>query len=365
MTVEEVLTRYVEALGGADRWQRLQAVTLRGTYTAFSSPTPFTLRYRRPNLYRFDHRLSSNPIVHGHDGETSWRLDPEYGLSWGIEMSRSAARVTFGEALFGGPLLEAAEKGVKIRYLGTGDLDGTAVHELEAALPNGAVERWSLDARSYLPLLRIAPVDERGEEVESHSYFSDYRSVDGIVLPHRVEKEFLAYYRVLEIEDVELDPQPEDRVFDLPIDSEMVVLAPLAGRWDVEVEYRTWPDSPWRSTRTEARIEARFHGALLQEELEFTVGNRRRSFLKTRAWDRFRNVYRETSFDNVSFTHRVFEGTVGEDGIQVDNLRTGQPWEIGGRVHLRSLHHLRDRPPTAFGSKAKSPSTAAPPGCPT
>lgn len=48
------------------------------------------------------------------------------------------------------------------------------------------------------------------------AYFSDFRKVDGLVIPHRIEKEFGARHTVTKVERIRVNPDLEDTVFAMP-----------------------------------------------------------------------------------------------------------------------------------------------------
>jgi hypothetical protein len=56
--------------------------------------------------------------------------------------------------------------------------------------------------------------------MEERAYFSDFRTVDGLVIPHRIEREYGARHTVTKVEKVRLNPELEDGVFAMPAQSE-------------------------------------------------------------------------------------------------------------------------------------------------
>ena len=58
------------------------------------------------------------------------------------------------------------------------------------------------------------------QEMQERAYFSDFRTVDGLVIPHRIEREYGARHTVTKVEKVRLNPELEDGVFAMPAQSE-------------------------------------------------------------------------------------------------------------------------------------------------
>lgn len=213
----EVVDRYLEARGGADRWRDLQALELSGTYAAFSQRAPFTLIRRRGDLYRLDFELLGSPAIRARDEVGPWML---HGL-----LQPEAGRVDEPykgqlerEATFGLLLLDHAERGVGVELIGRGAIDGIETYELGVTFTDGRKELWHLDAESYLEVAidsEVVDLTQFQEPVAQRTFFSDFRPVEGLVLPHSIEIEFGARLESMNVESVIVDPPLDSSRFQL------------------------------------------------------------------------------------------------------------------------------------------------------
>ena len=102
--------------------------------------------------------------------------------------SKEEASYARDEFVIDGPLIDYAAKGVAVKLAGLDDVDGRKAYLLEVTLPSGASRRMWIDAQTFLdvrvdrpstsPLTKGAPVS---------IYYSDYRSIDGVMIPHAIE----------------------------------------------------------------------------------------------------------------------------------------------------------------------------------
>jgi hypothetical protein len=83
-----------------------------------------------------------------------------------------------------GPLVDAAAKGNKITLLGKDDSDGRAAWELRVTRKNGDERFVYIDAETYLQTKTVTKRTVGGREIEIKSVINDYRSVNGLQLPH-------------------------------------------------------------------------------------------------------------------------------------------------------------------------------------
>jgi outer membrane lipoprotein-sorting protein len=350
LTAEDLVRETVAAQGGEERWSAVRSMKWTGQYSTFSAKKPFTLLRKRPNLYRFEYFYGDWPIVLGYDGGTAWTIDKTIftPVDWAVEAPLPVARAIAGDAELGGPLMDYEARGHTVELVGREDLDGLDVYHLRVTLAGGSVESWYLDAGDYLPAVRVSQTFELGQFYEQRTYFSDYREVGGLRLPHSLEIEFGSRYQAMEVESVELDVDLDDRVFALLPPEGMERLQGLSGDWRVVVSSRPVPQMPWLEVPTEAVIEARFHGGLLEEEIRFVAAGSPRAVRRQTSYDRFRDVYRITCFDSLTSHVDVLEGGFDDSGrLVASNVDTGTGWTAKGRtVHHREV--ISDIQPDSF-----------------
>jgi outer membrane protein assembly factor BamB len=222
-TAEEIVARYAAARGGRERWRALRSIEMAGTFTSFSEEAPFTLRRKRPNLYRFDSRMIQKTMTLAQDAKGPWWIYPLYGVESPARTEEPPAVVmTARDAEIEPALLGYKEKGHKVVLAGRGDVSGQETLRLELTRPNGWVETWHLDPRTYLEIAvdsKVFDYSQLPQEMQERAYFSDFRTVDGLVIPHRIEKEYGARHTVTVVDKVRVNPEVADGLFAMPTTS--------------------------------------------------------------------------------------------------------------------------------------------------
>ncbi len=217
-SVDDVIGRYIVARGGADRWKAVQSLELRGTYAAFSQQSPFTLIRARGNLYRLDFMLLGSPAVRARDAEGPWMLnsllEPEAKRITEEPYQSQLERESAFEPL----LFDRGSKGVLVELVGPGEVDGVDTIDLSLTLPNGAKEIWHLEANTYLEVAidsEIVDLTQFQDPVPMRVFFDDFRSVEGLILPHLIELEFGARLESMTVEQVAVDSRIDMTRFQL------------------------------------------------------------------------------------------------------------------------------------------------------
>ncbi|HWM94352.1 MAG TPA: PQQ-binding-like beta-propeller repeat protein [Thermoanaerobaculia bacterium] len=223
LTLEEIVARYEAARGGRERWQALRSIEMAGTFTSFSEEAPFTLRRKRPNLYRFDSRMIQKEMILAQDARGPWWLYPLYGIESPAKMEEAPVVVmTARDAEIEPALFGYQENGHKVVQAGRGNVNGQETLRLELTRSNGWVETWHLDPRTYLEVAvdsKVFDYSQTSEAMQERAWFSDFRTVDGLVIPHRIEKEYGARHTVTKVERIRMNPEVEDGVFAMPATS--------------------------------------------------------------------------------------------------------------------------------------------------
>jgi hypothetical protein len=215
--LDQILERYLAAIGGAARWDAVEALEVRGTLTAFSESAPFVLRRRRPNLYRIEHVLLRRPVVMAYDGRRAWWDNPIFAAAPGpAPMPPVEAEVFQAEVEFDSALLHYREKGHELALIGREPFEGRDAFKLRVTRSSGAQETWVLDAETYLEVARICAAAEGGERFEQQLSFADYRQVEGLRLPFRIDAEYFIRNVVIEVEQVRVNPEIDAAVFAFP-----------------------------------------------------------------------------------------------------------------------------------------------------
>lgn len=220
VSVDEIVAKYVAARGGAERWRAVQSMDLAGTYTSFSEDHPFTLRRKRPGRYRFETNTMRSPVTVAHNGITAWWIFPPYGIGEATKVEDPDALLIAREAEIEPVLLDFQAKGHKVELAGKGDVNGQETVALKVTLANGWEETWHLDPKTWLEVAvdsKITDYTQSREVIRQRAYFSDFRTVNGLVIPHRIEKEYGARATLMVIEKVGIDAPLKDAVFALPV----------------------------------------------------------------------------------------------------------------------------------------------------
>jgi hypothetical protein len=220
MTVEELVAKNVEEKGGPDALRSLQSVKLTGKLLV--NEGQFELAYtqtkKRPSSVRTEASVQGLTAVQAYDGDEGWKISPFGGRKDPEKMAEDDTKGLIEDAEVDGPLVNWKEKGSKVEYLGTEDVDGTEAHKLKVTRKNGDVSYVYLDPDHFLEIRILTQRIERGTQVEVETDLGDYEKVGGVFVPFAVEagRKGSSDKEKIVIEKGEANVPADDAIFHFP-----------------------------------------------------------------------------------------------------------------------------------------------------
>jgi hypothetical protein len=189
MTVDQLVAKNVEAKGGNEALHSLQTVKLTGRMLVNEGQLQFGFAQtkKRPDAVRNEYTVQGMTIVQAYDGKEGWKIMPLQGRKDPEKLSADDLKSLMEDAEVGGPLVDWKEKGSKVEYLGTEDVDGTQAYKLKVTRKNGDVNYVFLDPDAFLEIRVLSQRMEHGAQVETETDLSDYEKINGVYVPMSIE----------------------------------------------------------------------------------------------------------------------------------------------------------------------------------
>jgi outer membrane lipoprotein-sorting protein len=214
-TVDEIVAKNIQAKGGAEKLKSISSVKMTGKLTSQGRDVPMVVMTKRPNLLRQEITTPQGLAVNAFDGVTAWTLAP--GADVPREITGPQADAARSNTEFDGPLMDYAVKGHTVELVGKEKLGSDEVYHLKLTRKNGDVEHYYLDVNTGLELKRTAEVVAGGMKQTLESELSDYKTVEGMMVPHTI-KQSVGGMPVMQMtmEKIEFNPPIDDALFKMP-----------------------------------------------------------------------------------------------------------------------------------------------------
>jgi len=185
-TAEQILDRYVAAIGGREAWKKLNSRVATGTIEVPNSDASVTVDFRDKAPNRLLHTIVFNGATfrHGYDGTIAWTDDPKDGLR---EETGAALADTQFDADFYHPL-DLRKLYSKFTVTGQETIGERDAYLVEAARTGADPDKLYFDTQSALVIRMISYRHTSEGLIVYQEDFEDYRQVDGVKLPFTVHQ---------------------------------------------------------------------------------------------------------------------------------------------------------------------------------
>ncbi|RLD60750.1 MAG: hypothetical protein DRJ05_04065 [Bacteroidetes bacterium] len=215
-SLQEILETHFEATG-MEKSLTHESMEITGKAVQMGMETPFKIVQKRPDLFRMEVEIQGATMIQAYDGKTGWMTAPWTGSIDPIELSGMELDGMKMQADFDGMLYKYVEKGYTAELIGTDDMEGTEVYKLKFTDENGSVFYQFIDADSYI-LLKTTSIMKQGDsEIESETFYGNYKDMDGIIVPFSIESKMNGQTQSqVTIETINYDMDVDETSFAMP-----------------------------------------------------------------------------------------------------------------------------------------------------
>ena len=215
-TVDQILEKYVQTLGGKAALEKITSTASKGTFEipAFGATGSAELWEKAPNKTALKLDIPGFGLVlEGFNGAVAWSQDPQSGLR---EKTGAELAATKLDADFYKPL-RLKQLYPKIAVKGKEKVGDKDMYVLTATPAEGSPETWYFDAATGLlarmDLERESPQGKMAVQV----FLEDYKEVDGIKIPHTVRQVTSAFTIIIKLEEVKHNVAVDETKFNKPV----------------------------------------------------------------------------------------------------------------------------------------------------
>ena len=215
-TLDDILSKYYSAIGGIETIKAANSCVVSGRIISGGGnwKRPYTITLKQGKLRAEMDIQPGLKMVQGYDGSTGWNIMPWTGSLEPQPMNADDSKnLAIMAEMLKNDLVTYKEKGTVLSYNGTEEIDGSDCFKIVAKRSDGVTREYYLDVDSYLIVKIITKYRARDEEQESDTYFSNYKKVNGVMLPCASEsKNGGGFY----IDTFNFNATIDDQIFSMP-----------------------------------------------------------------------------------------------------------------------------------------------------
>lgn len=218
--IDALIERNISARGGATVWRDVSTIRLAGQMDIGNGThVPYIIDQKRPGKMCLEFVFDDEKATQCINGESGWKLLPFRGRNDAEPMTELELKGMVDMAEIDGLLFDSDKRGHKITLLGKEQIAGRSVLKLKLVLPEGAERLVYVDEESALEVKLEMIRIRRGKEQRVETYYSDWRKIDGLLIPHRQETHTNGSTKsnFITVERVKVNPPIHDSRFVMPV----------------------------------------------------------------------------------------------------------------------------------------------------
>jgi outer membrane lipoprotein-sorting protein len=186
-SVDDIINNVIKAMGGLEKIKAVKTAVIDGRTYQGAMEIPIMIKIKKPNKIRIEVIIQGQTMVQAYDGSVGWQIIPFLGTTEPENSPEEETKMLKMQADLDGPIVDYKEKGNKVELMGEEDMEGNKVYKLKLTMKEGDVHYIYIDKESYVPLKRSMSIKKGDSEIIVESIFSDYKSVEGVLIPFTTE----------------------------------------------------------------------------------------------------------------------------------------------------------------------------------
>lgn len=183
-TADEIVTKHITALGGADKVAGVKTAQYEQTMSVQGMDITGKTSVVVGKSARSDMSIMGQTITQVVDGDKGWAINPMQGGTAAQDLPEDVVKMQKNTTEPTGMQLAYAKLN-KLPYelVGKEKMDGKDVFNIKVTRPEGSYNYY-VDATNYQLVGTKSDITVQGQKVNGSATFSDYKNTDGLVLPY-------------------------------------------------------------------------------------------------------------------------------------------------------------------------------------
>jgi hypothetical protein len=184
-TADEIVTKNIEAMGGAAKLATLNSVKMSGNMSVQGQDVAITMTKLNNKGVRMDIEVMGTSNYQVANTEKGSIFFPVQGMTDPKEMDAEQYKSIASQLDLQGALFNYKAKGNAVEYVGTEKVDGADAYKLKVTLKSGKVSNYFIDTKTNRVIKTVSKANVNGEEMEIETTLADYKQdANGFWFPY-------------------------------------------------------------------------------------------------------------------------------------------------------------------------------------
>ena len=209
-TLDEIISKHVDAIGGAEAWRKVTSIRQEGAMQVQGADVKVVRTVLNGKGSRQDIAVAGMNGYNIITPTAGWNFLPFQGQTQPEPLTEEDVKEGQPELDAQDELVDYKEKGTTIELVGKDDVDGTECFKLLVTFKSGKTESLFIDPKSYHIIRTISKQKANGQESDVTTNMSNYQKLpEGIVVAMSISLPF----GELNVTKVEINVAVDEAIF--------------------------------------------------------------------------------------------------------------------------------------------------------
>ncbi len=214
-TVDEVIQKYNDAMGGLDAFNKVASAKMTGTVTVQGTDFPLTVQMINGKAMRTDVAVMGQSVTNVYKDGKGWKINPFMGAETATDVEGAELNDFKNQASLAGGLMDYKSRGNQVELLGQEDVEAVKTFKIKlTSKDDGRVSTFYISTANYMLVKSLSSREMQGQTVEVETFYSDMKDFAGLkFFMSRSQKIDGLEFQAIKLSNVELNVPIDDKIF--------------------------------------------------------------------------------------------------------------------------------------------------------
>jgi len=211
-TADDIIGKYVDAIGGKDKLGQMKSVYTEATVNVMGSDNPASTTLLVGKGYRSEAEINGSKIIQCYTDKGGWSINPFAGVTDAAPMPDDQYQAGKDDIWVGGSLLNYKANGYTAELL---PKDG---NNYPVKITAGKqVTTYFIDANTSLLNKITSTVSVQGQTTDVTTAYSNYQKTDfGYLAPYKIDVDLGQIQLAYTVKSIAVNKDVDSKIFDMP-----------------------------------------------------------------------------------------------------------------------------------------------------
>ncbi len=214
-TVEEVVEKHNEAMGGLDAFNQIGTAKMTGTVNQQSMEMPIITQIINNKATRTDIEVMGYKISNVYYNGTGWKQNHFEGIETPTEITGAELIDAKAQTSLVNHLMDYQNRGHRVKLVGKENVEGVECYKINLInKDDGKETSYYISASDFMLIKSVTPRELQGRSVDVETFYSDFEKINGLIFAKpRVQTIMGQEFASIKLDKIELDVPIDEKIF--------------------------------------------------------------------------------------------------------------------------------------------------------